>query len=282
LRHCIFENTTPLKHCVFENTTPAMPLRVIPVIDLMQGRVVRGIAGERESYRPIQSRLTDSSEPARVAQALVHHFDAVEVYVADLDAITRESPAYDAWQAIAQCGLQLLLDAGIRDLASARETLARGSELAPGCQLVVGLESLRSLDDLRQILALAGPRNMHFSLDLRHGEPLHGDRSLAGWSALEIAQRAIELGVKQMIVLDLASVGAGQGPATLSLCRTLKSRHGHVDLISGGGVRGIDDLKQFEDAGCAGALVASALHDGRLSARQLAAFAARANYPHYR
>jgi uncharacterized protein related to proFAR isomerase len=38
-----------------------------------------------------------------------------------------------------------------------------------------------------------------------------------------------------------------------------------VDLIAGGGVRGLDDLKALADAGCDAALVASALHDGRLS-----------------
>jgi phosphoribosylformimino-5-aminoimidazole carboxamide ribotide isomerase len=37
-------------------------------------------------------------------------------------------------------------------------------------------------------------------------------------------------------------------------------------VFAGGGIRGFDDLARLAAAGCAGALVASALHDGALSA----------------
>jgi phosphoribosylformimino-5-aminoimidazole carboxamide ribotide isomerase len=68
-----------------------------------------------------------------------------------------------------------------------------------------------------------------------------------------------------MIVLDLADVGTGGGTRTLDLCRELKAKHPQIELIAGGGVRNLDDLKRIADAGCSGALVASALHDGRLT-----------------
>jgi phosphoribosylformimino-5-aminoimidazole carboxamide ribotide isomerase len=44
-----------------------------------------------------------------------------------------------------------------------------------------------------------------------------------------------------------------------------------VTLVAGGGVRGADDLARLADAGCDGALVATALHDGRLSAADVTA-----------
>ena len=44
-----------------------------------------------------------------------------------------------------------------------------------------------------------------------------------------------------------------------------------VTLVAGGGVRGAEDLRKLADAGCQGALMASALQDGHLSATDVAA-----------
>lgn len=246
-----------------------MPLSVIPVIDLMGGQVVRGVEGRRESYRPIESRLTPSAEPALIAAALTKVFPAKEVYLADLDAITGQSPMYEAWQAISDCGIQLLLDAGVTDLASAQQTLARCRGLANGVQLVIGLESLRSLEELERIVAHLGGDRTIFSLDLRQGQPLHESPVFKGTSASEIAEGAIRRGIQRMIVLDLASVGVSQGLSTLSLCRQLHDRHSQLRLISGGGVRSMADLHALAAVGCEGALVASALHDGSITPEQL-------------
>jgi phosphoribosylformimino-5-aminoimidazole carboxamide ribotide isomerase len=88
---------------------------------------------------------------------------------------------------------------------------------------------------------------------------------------LDLASLALRAGVRRMIVLDLADVGMGQGPNTLPLCRELRNLDPTAEIIAGGGVRGHDDLRALAAAGCDGALVASALHDGRLSAEKCAA-----------
>ncbi len=67
-----------------------------------------------------------------------------------------------------------------------------------------------------------------------------------------------------MIVLDLTRVGLGQGAGSESLCRHLRALASDVEIISGGGVRSLADLRSLAAAGCDAALVASALHDGRL------------------
>jgi phosphoribosylformimino-5-aminoimidazole carboxamide ribotide isomerase len=56
----------------------------------------------------------------------------------------------------------------------------------------------------------------------------------------------------------------GQGISTIDLCRMIAADF-RGRLIAGGGVRGIDDLQALTNAGCQAALVASALHDGRLT-----------------
>jgi phosphoribosylformimino-5-aminoimidazole carboxamide ribotide isomerase len=53
----------------------------------------------------------------------------------------------------------------------------------------------------------------------------------------------------------------------------LHAEHPDLELIAGGGIRDRDDLLQLARSGCAAALAASALHDGRLSREILREFA---------
>ncbi len=234
-------------------------MRILPVIDLLDGQVVRGIAGNRSEYRPIVSPLVSDSRPATVARMYRERFEFEDVYVADLNAISGKLPDLAAYQAIADAGLRLWLDAGTGTWAQVAAVLAADR------RVVVGLESLASLDELGAMIAAAPAESLVFSLDLKSGRPFTGSRELLNCSPLEIAILAIAVGVSQIIVLDLANVGMHQGFGTESLCREICSTSPGTKLIAGGGVRHLTDLRTMQSAGCWGALVASALHDGRLT-----------------
>src|SRR5207253_1947746 len=62
-------------------------MRILPVLDLQNGVVVRGLAGRRAEYRPVVSRLTTSHQPLDIAQAFRDIFGFEHLYLADLDAI---------------------------------------------------------------------------------------------------------------------------------------------------------------------------------------------------
>ena len=87
---------------------------ILPVLDVMGGRVVRGVAGRRERYRPVVSTLTASSEPSAVAAAFACTFGFNELYVADLDAIGGAAPARDLYARLRADGFRLWVDAGVR------------------------------------------------------------------------------------------------------------------------------------------------------------------------
>ena len=246
-------------------------MQIIPVIDLMGGLVVRGVAGRRHEYRPIRSRLCDDATPAAIGAALQTRFGFREAYVADLDAIAGADPAWKIYEELADCGLSLRLDAGVATVERAR----RIAEFHAGriCSaVVVGLESLESPDALAEMLATLGPERLVFSLDLKAETPLAAAKEWRGLDALAIAGEALRLGVRRWIVLDLAKVGMSQGAGTESLCRRLRQLDAEIEIVSGGGVRGLDDLESLAAAGCDGALVASALHDERLTPAMLAAY----------
>jgi phosphoribosylformimino-5-aminoimidazole carboxamide ribotide isomerase len=108
-----------------------------------------------------------------------------------------------------------------------------------------------------------------FSLDLVAGVPRAASPQWRHYSPLEIAADVVAAGIRRLIVLDVAAVGVDQGCPSLPLCRQLRDRYPKLELTSGGGVRDDNDLSQLAAAGCNVALVASALHNGRIGRRQL-------------
>jgi len=98
---------------------------------------------------------------------------------------------------------------------------------------------------------------------------LSPDPQLAGLPALDAMARLHRPGLREVIVLDLARVGSGAG-FDVELIAALHAAFGELELLAGGGVRDVSDLRALRDAGAAGALVATALHRGVIGPRELA------------
>lgn len=233
-------------------------MRLIPVLDIMEGQVVRGMAGERHRYRPNTSCFVEGSDPFETLAAIGETFDPDLIYVADLDGIQHGRPQWDVLAGLLTEGPPCAVDAGVSSIAEALELKGLGVS-----QIVIGGETLPALDRLGEIVEAIGPESLVFSLDLLQGDPL-GD-AMQGHSPRDLVRLAHRLGVRQMIVLDLASVGMNSGPVTTSLCHWLRQQHLSMRLWTGGGVRSVDDLRVLSGVGIDGVLVASALHDGRIT-----------------
>ncbi len=248
-------------------------INVLPVIDLLHGQVVHGQAGQRDSYQPIQSVLADSTQPLEICQSLQQHFGFTDLYVADLNALTGgDANAMEIVQLL-NTKINIWLDAGTATLA-ALEKLSRHIPLDMLAHVIVALECCPAPQDLEQVFEVVGPARAVFSLDLKGGQLLVPDTGVETslWQqmdAIGVASKAVEIGFRKMIVLDVTAVGGGQGVETLSLTKKLAGKFPDLEIISGGGVRSVEDLKALATAGCQYALVASALHDGRINASHL-------------
>jgi len=239
-------------------------MQVIPVLDLLGGTVVRAIAGQRQQYQPVTSCLCNSSEPAVVAAAFCEKLGLELFYLADLDALAGGEPAWETYRTLTESGGRLWIDAGIRHAGQARRLASIAVELPGWERMVLGLETLAGPEQLSSIAETLDPESLVFSLDLKDGQPLTASPSWSSSKPVDIAKLAVAAGIRRIIVLDLKQVGTGSGPATEDLCRQILASCPEVELIAGGGIRGREDLQHLEQIGCRAALVASALHDGRL------------------
>jgi len=225
-------------------------MEIIPVIDLKGGLVVRARMGQRDQYRPIETPLSPTSHPADVVQGLMSVFPFRTLYVADLDAIERrgDNDAVLGRLKAAFPRLAFWLDNGLADAGGARARLDDG-------YLVLGSEAQC---DAALVASLKHDPRVILSLDFR-GDTFVGPPALLGTP---------DLWPERVIVMTLARVGSGAGPDIERLSQ-IRERAGDRRIYAAGGVRNSDDLMALKHAGIAGALVASALHDGTLTAAEM-------------
>jgi phosphoribosylformimino-5-aminoimidazole carboxamide ribotide isomerase len=228
-------------------------MRIVPVLDLKGGVVVHARRGQRADYAPLRSSLVDGCEPVAVAQALRAAAHTSTLYVADLDAIAG-APADVQTLAALSAVAELWVDAG-----AITPERAAALAVAGVSRNVVGTESLGpgAVDDTDK-----PPRVL--SVDLRDGKLISPRRELAGRGPGAAVPLATALGVRELLVIDLVRVGSGSGPPLDAVAELAAALPG-VAIYAGGGVRDDADLRALEAAGAAGALVATALHGGRIT-----------------
>jgi phosphoribosylformimino-5-aminoimidazole carboxamide ribotide isomerase len=232
-------------------------MRVIPVLDLLGGVVVRGIGGRRHEYRPVASVLTHSARPLEVASAFREQLGLTTLYIADLDGIAQHQPDVSFLGTLRDAGFEVWIDAGVRSVADVTRQLDAGA-----AQVIIGLETLSGPRMLATLGDEFGWPRMIFSLDLNHGQPLTTPSLWLDPTPQGIARTAFASGARQMIVLDLASVGEAAGPSTLALCSQIRDALPDFRLITGGGVRDAGDLCCLQSLGVWGVLLSTSLHAG--------------------
>jgi phosphoribosylformimino-5-aminoimidazole carboxamide ribotide isomerase len=237
-------------------------VKIIPVIDVLEGRVVHAVRGRRKEYQPLKSNICASTDPVDVATALkALGFD--ELYMADLDAITRGQANFSVFKNIAdRTSLELMVDAGIDTLKKAERVLENHVS-----KVIIGTETLPSVSLVAEAIGLFGSEKVMVSLDLM------GDRVISGFELgafkdpVTLLREFQEAGVSQIIVLDLARVGSGEGvnmPFLREVLRNIKA-----NVYVGGGVRDVKDLVELKGIGVFGVLLATALHSGKISLKEL-------------
>ena len=243
----------------------ASMMNVIPVMDILNGQVVHAVGGERSRYKPIESVLTQSSEPVEVAIAFKAN-GFLQVYIADLDAIidcTRHDFALlkEIYQ---KTGLQLMVDAGITSLERAKQMFDVGVS-----KIVIGTETMQNTNFVRDAVERFGSEHVVVSLDLKDAKVLVGDGFEGCIDALCMLTEFKEMGIESLIVLDLTRVGSCEG---VDLQFLKKAKAIVPNVYAGGGVRKIGDLVELQKSGISGALIATALHTGKISVTELRAY----------
>jgi phosphoribosylformimino-5-aminoimidazole carboxamide ribotide isomerase len=206
---------------------------------------VHAVRGQRQAYQPLHSNLCEGSEPARIVEALLQFFAFDRFYMADLDAI----------QSLGS-HRELMINLAVRH-PQVQWWIDDGSALPwqnkPRNVLqVLGTESYPQIEKFSE--------NFVLSLDERDGLAL-GDVSL---------HRSNTQWPNALIAMTLSQVGTDSAPNHPQLAQYI-SQYPENDWYAAGGVRNAQDLSQLKAQGASGALIATALHKGRIAAHEIEA-----------
>ena len=235
-------------------------MEVIPVIDVRHGVAVAAVRGDRAAYRPLVTPLSQRSDPVAVAQGLCNLFAFPTLYVADLDGIEGRGANAGLVARIGQAlpRISVWLDDGLRP-----RDIPQGLSGAGDGVPVIGSESLQTGTDVRALQALPADAYV-LSLDFKGGE-------FAGPAGVLASP---DFWPRRVIVMTLARVGSGEGPDLDRLAEVVARSEGRA-VYAAGGVRDAADLAAVRRTGAAGALIASALHAGTITAGDLEKIAGR-------
>jgi HisA/HisF family protein len=231
-------------------------MELIPVLDLKGGRVVRALMGERGNYHPIKTPLAITSEPVDVMRGLLSIYPFRIFYAADLDAIEGSGGNGAVLPRLKTQGAALWVDNGLAERSAVQRWIDEGLG-----DLVIGSETQKNAAVLTD---LGREQRIILSLDFR------GDQFLGPPAVFEAA----EAWPHRVIVMSLGRVGSGAGPDLALIERVQKAAGRQRKIYAAGGIRHGADLITLHRAGVHGALIASCLHEGRLTAPEIGALQA--------
>ena len=242
-------------------------LRVIPCLDVKDGRVVKGVRFQG---------LRDAGDPVERAVAYAES-GADELCLLDVSA-TREgrASAVETVRAVrAAIGIPLTVGGGVRRIEDAARLLDAGAD-----KVAVNTAALERPELIAEIKARLGAQCTVLSLDAARREDAErqdrppswevvvaGGTRRTGTDAIEWARRAVSLGAGEILATSWDRDGTGDG-YDAELLRALAGAV-PVPLIASGGVRTAGHMETALDAGASAVLAASIFHDGVTTVRQI-------------
>jgi cyclase len=233
-------------------------VRVIPCLDVADGRVVKGV-----NFRG----LRDAGDPVELA-ARYFEQGADELTFLDVTAtVEGRATTYDMVRRTAeQVFIPLTVGGGVRSVDDVARLLATGADKVGVNSAAIARPAL-----IGEIADRFGAQVLVLSLDVTRSPATdsgfvvttHGGRTLTALDALEWAARAIELGAGELLVNSIDADGTKDGfdLELVALMRGLST----VPVIASGGAGAARDFAPAVAAGADAVLAASVFHDGILT-----------------
>jgi phosphoribosylformimino-5-aminoimidazole carboxamide ribotide isomerase len=229
---------------------------VYPAIDLREGRCVRLKQGDFERQREFDA------DPVGRAREWERR-GARAIHVVDLDGAKEGWPVQLCLvrKIAGSVGVPLQVGGGVRTLEDLRALLNAGAtRVVMGTAAVLNRElRLRAVDALVDALVVA--------VDARGGTvATHGWQHESGRDVLDLAAELDEDGVASVLYTDVARDGMDTGAALEGTAEVAAV----VPTIASGGVRDAKDIVALSNIpGVAGAVVGTALYEGRVTLEEL-------------
>ncbi|MER7790703.1 imidazole glycerol phosphate synthase subunit HisF [Streptomyces sp. NPDC097640] len=252
-----------------------LAVRVIPCLDVDNGRVVKGVNFQN---------LRDAGDPVEMAK-IYGEEGADELTFLDITASSgNRETTYDVVRRTAeQVFIPLTVGGGVRTVDDVDKLLRAGAD-----KVGVNTAAIAHPELIREIAERFGSQVLVLSVDARRcGEgtvtpsgyevTTHGGRRGTGIDAVEWAHRAAELGAGEILLNSMDADGTKDGYDTAMVEAVRK--HVTVPVIASGGAGKLADFSPAIDAGADAVLAASVFHFGDLRIGQVKEALREAGHP---
>ena len=234
-------------------------MEIIPAIDIIDGKCVRLTQGD------YSQKKIYNEHPLEVAMAF-EDAGLRRLHLVDLDGA--KAGAVKNWKVLetlaGKTGMVIDFGGGIKTAADVDIVFNSGAALA-----TVGSIAVKNGPLFVSWLEAYGSERFLLGADVKNEKIAVG-----GW--LETTDRWVydfireymEKGVQQLFCTDVSKDGLLQGPA-IDLYKNIVDKFPRLHFIASGGVSGMEEVRQLEEAGCKGVIIGKAIYEGRIKLSEL-------------
>jgi len=214
---------------------------VIPVLDILNNKVVKAIKGDRTKYEPINVKLYNSIEPVEIINQLSKRYSPHIIYIADLDAISNNNVNHDLFNRILSVFPKIVfwIDTGINNI----NLIKKYKNYIP----VFCSENSKGFD-----LVSSKKQNYICSLDFNN--------CFLGAKPIYKHKRYLP---DKIIIMDLLQVGS-ENKLNYKIAKQF-IKNDKKDYYIAGGIKKVLDIKKARKIGAKGVLISSILHQRTLT-----------------
>lgn len=227
-------------------------MKIIPAIDLMEGKVVRLVKGKPEN------KTVYSENPMEIAKKW-QEAGADMIHIVDLDATLRKGSNFELIKKISgELAIPVQVAGGLRDEKKISESLDFAQ------RVVLGTLAFKDKETLQKILKKFGKERIVVSVD-----HVDGTIVIEGWQKntkkelIPAIKEFIEIGVSNFLMTNVTKDGTLEGPDVNFLSQVCKLDK--INVIASGGISSIDDISKVKNCNSNGVILGKALYENLVS-----------------
>ena len=237
-------------------------MRIIPAIDLIDGKCVRLTKGDYSTQK------TYNEHPLEVAKAFEAH-GIQYLHLVDLDgAKSKHIVNHRVLEEIAtKTNLKIDFGGGLKSDEDLKIAFDCGAK-----QITGGSIAVKEPNVFEQWISKYGKNKIILGADVQ------GDRiATNGW--METSEHRLvdfistykSKGIEYVICTDISKDGMLSGPS-FEVYQNLLKQHPEIKLIASGGISTFEELPKLADLGCEGTIIGKAIYENRISLKELENF----------
>lgn len=237
-------------------------MRIIPAIDLIDGKCVRLSKGDYSTQK------TYSENPLEVAKAFEAH-GIKYLHLVDLDgAKSKHIVNHKVLETIAsKTSLKIDFGGGLKSNEDLKIAFESGAH-----QITGGSIAVKEPKTFEQWITTYGSDKIILGADVQ-GDHIATD----GWletsdhRLVDFVKDFYAKGIHYVICTDISKDGMLQGPS-FDVYQNLLQEQPNIKLIASGGISAFEELPKLEAMGCEGTIIGKAIYENKIALKELENF----------